>query len=184
VSAAFPEYQTKHRSASIRAIRVTTNDLVSYNGKHNESNGDQNRDGAGDNLPWNCGREGPTDNPEIEALRERQIRNAYALTLLSVRVPLLLMGDEVRRTQNGNNNAYCQNNCISWLDWELCCKNLGLHRFVSILIRLRKHFADVGAVRKMLPACEIPRGHLATHSWPLHSRNRPSVGSENSRLQP
>jgi glycogen operon protein len=119
----------------------TLNDLVSYNRKHNDSNGEQNRDGAQDNLSWNCGWEGPTDNPEIETLRERQIRNAYTLTLLSFGIPLLLMGDEVRRTQKGNNNAYCQNNCISWFDWELCRKNTGLHRFVSLLIRLRKHFA-------------------------------------------
>jgi len=119
----------------------TLNDLVSYNKKHNESNGQQNRDGTWDNLSWNCGWEGPTDDPAIESLRERQIRNAYALTLLAAGVPLLTMGDEVRRTQLGNNNAYCQNNFISWFDWDLLAKNSGLHRFAALLIRLRKHFA-------------------------------------------
>jgi glycogen operon protein len=119
----------------------TLNDLVSYDRKQNESNGQQNRDGTWDNLSWNCGWEGPTDDPAIESLRERQIRNAYALTLLAAGVPLLTMGDEVRRTQLGNNNAYCQNNFISWFDWDLLAKNGGLHRFAALLIRLRKHFA-------------------------------------------
>jgi len=119
----------------------TLNDLVSYNEKHNERNEERNRDGIRDNLSWNCGWEGPTEDSKIEALRERQIRNAFMLTLLSAGIPLLSMGDEVRRTQKGNNNAYCQNNCISWFDWDLCCKNAGLHRFVSMLIRLRKRFA-------------------------------------------
>ena len=119
----------------------TLNDLVSYNKKHNESNGQQNRDGTWDNLSWNCGWEGPTDDPAIESLRERQIRNAYALTLLAAGVPLLTMGDEVRRTQLGNNNAYCQNNFISWFDWGLLANNSGLHRFAALLIRLRKNFA-------------------------------------------
>lgn len=119
----------------------TLNDLVSYNDKHNEANGEHNHDGSWDNLSWNCGWEGATSNPEIEALRERQIRNACTLTLLSIGVPLLLMGDEIRRTQRGNNNAYCQNNVVSWFDWDLYRKNAGLHRFVTMLIRLRKHFA-------------------------------------------
>ena len=84
----------------------TLNDLVSYNGKHNEDNGENNRDGADHNLGWNCGVEGPTNNPEIDRLRKRQIKNFLTLTLLSTGVPMLLMGDEVRRTQNGNNNTY------------------------------------------------------------------------------
>ena len=120
----------------------TLNDLVSYNEKHNESNGEQNRDGVWANFSWNCGREGPTDDPEIEALRERQIRNAHILNFLSFGIPILLMGDEVRRTQRGNNNAYCQNNLISWFDWDLYRKNTGLHRFVSILIQIRKQLAS------------------------------------------
>jgi glycogen operon protein len=120
----------------------TLNDLVSYNEKHNISNGEQNLDGTNNNISWNCSVEGPTNDPAIEALRERQIRNAFVLTLLSIGTPLLLMGDEVRRTQLGNNNAYCQNNEISWLDWNLREKNAGLLRFVSTLIHMRR---DLGS---------------------------------------
>ena len=99
----------------------TLNDLVSYNQKHNEANGENNRDGTNDNLSWNCGVEGPTDDPEIEALRNRQVKNFFALMLLAAGTPMLLMGDEVRRTQRGNNNAYCQDDDISWFDWA--CSN-------------------------------------------------------------
>ena len=97
----------------------TLNDLVSYNQKHNEPNGENNRDGANDNRSWNCGVEGPTDDPAVEKLRERQIKNFLAVTLLSLGVPMLLMGDEARRSQRGNNNAYCQDNETSWFDWNL-----------------------------------------------------------------
>ena len=86
----------------------TLNDLVSYNHKHNEANGENNRDGSDDNLSWNCGAEGPTDDPVIEALRNRQVKNFLTLEMLAAGTPMLLMGDEVRRTQQGNNNAYCQ----------------------------------------------------------------------------
>jgi glycogen operon protein len=117
----------------------TLNDLVSYNGKHNEANGEQNRDGANDNRSWNCGFEGPSEDPAIEGLRNRQAKNFLALTLLALGTPMLLMGDEVRRTQSGNNNAYCQDNEISWFDWSLIERHRGLHRFVKTLIghRLR-----------------------------------------------
>src|SRR5215467_5562191 len=97
----------------------TLNDLVSYNDKHNEANGENNRDGFDANLSWNCGVEGPTDDPKVEALRNRQIKNFFALELLSAGTPMLLMGDEVRRTQRGNNNAYCQDSEVSWFDWTL-----------------------------------------------------------------
>src|SRR3954462_10572203 len=97
----------------------TLNDVASYNEKHNEANGEENRDGAGDNRSWNCGVEGPTDDPAIEALRHRQIKNLLAINLLSAGPPMLTMGDEVRRTQRGTNNAYCQDNDISWFDWSL-----------------------------------------------------------------
>jgi isoamylase len=119
----------------------TLNDLFSFNGKHNEPNRENNRDGTSENYSWNCGVEGPSDDPEIERLRARQIRNALTLNLLSVGTPLLLMGDEVRRTQLGNNNAYCQNNEVSWFDWSLCLKHADLHRFVQLLIRVRQRFA-------------------------------------------
>ena len=92
----------------------TLNDLVSYNEKHNEANGEDNRDGNSDNQSWNCGAEGPTDDPEINALRERQKRNMLATLLLSQGTPMMLAGDEFGRTQQGNNNAYCQDNEISW----------------------------------------------------------------------
>ena len=96
----------------------TLNDLVSYNQKHNEANGENNRDGAADNLSWNCGVEGPSDDPAVEALRNRQCKNFLALLLLAVGTPMLLAGDEVRRTQNGNNNAYCQDNATQLVRLE------------------------------------------------------------------
>ena len=116
---------------------LTLNDLVSYSGKHNAANGEGNRDGADYNLSWNCGVEGPTPDPEIERLRNRQVKNFLTLTLLAIGTPMLSMGDEVRRTQVGNNNAYCQNNEISWFDWNLVEEHADLHRFVKELIALR-----------------------------------------------
>jgi glycogen operon protein len=111
----------------------TLNDLVSYNEKHNEANGENNRDGADDNRSWNCGAEGPTDDPEVEKLRNRQVKNFLTVTVLSLGVPMILMGDEVRHTQAGNNNAYCQDNEISWFDWTLVEKHADVHRFVTLL---------------------------------------------------
>jgi glycogen operon protein len=116
----------------------TLNDLVSYNNKHNEDNGEENRDGANDNASWNCGVEGPTSDPAIEDLRARQVRNFFAVVLLAAGTPMLLMGDEIRRTQRGNNNAYCQDNELSWLDWTLLDKHAGVHRFVKALIAFRQ----------------------------------------------
>jgi len=111
----------------------TLNDLVSYNAKHNEANDENNRDGADDNRSWNCGVEGPTDNPDIEKLRNRQVKNFLTSTLLSIGMPMILMGDEVRRTQNGNNNAYCHDNELNWFDWSLVAKHADVHRFVTLL---------------------------------------------------
>jgi isoamylase len=115
----------------------TLNDLVSYNTKHNEANGEENRDGSDDNLSWNYGVEGPTDHPEIERLRNRQVKNLLTVTLLALGAPMLLMGDEVRRTQGGNNNAYCQDNEISWFEWDRLAKHGDVHRFVKNLIAAR-----------------------------------------------
>ncbi|MBV9095528.1 MAG: glycogen debranching enzyme, partial [Streptosporangiaceae bacterium] len=113
-------------------------DLVSYNVKHNEANGEDNRDGTDDNRSWNCGAEGPTDDPAVLALRARQKRNFLTTLLLSQGVPMLLSGDEMGRTQRGNNNAYCQDNEISWTDWAGRGKDdLALLDFVRMLIRLR-----------------------------------------------
>ncbi len=115
----------------------TMNDLVSYNGKHNEANGEGNRDGADDNRSWNCGVEGPTDDAAIEELRNRQVKNFLTVTLLSIGVPMILMGDEVRRTQHGNNNAYCHDNELNWFDWTLVAKHADVHRFVTLLNQRR-----------------------------------------------
>jgi len=111
----------------------TLNDLVSYDHKHNKQNGEDNRDGTNDNRSWNCGVEGPTDDTTVEKLRNRQVKNFLAVTMLSVGMPMMLMGDEARRTQGGNNNAYCQDNETSWLDWTLLTKHADVHRFVTLL---------------------------------------------------
>ena len=116
----------------------TLHDLVSYNDKHNEANGEENHDGSSHNLSWNCGVEGPTDDPEINALRERQKRNFLATLFLSQGVPMLVSGDELSRTQGGNNNAYCQDNEISWLDWTMTDEKTALLGFVRRLIALRR----------------------------------------------
>jgi isoamylase len=118
----------------------TLNHLVSFDHKHNEANHELNSDGSNSNLSWNCGAEGAEATPDVELLRDRQIKNCYALSLLSVGTPMLLMGDEVRRTQQGNNNAYCQDNEISWFDWSLCERNADVLRFVRNMIRLRLDF--------------------------------------------
>ena len=129
-------------TASINLITVhdgfTMADLVSYDAKHNEANGEDNRDGTDDNHSWNCGVEGPTDDPQINALRARQRRNLLATLLLSEGVPLLLGGDELGRTQDGNNNAYCQDNELSWTDWSLAGTDTDLSAFVATLARLRR----------------------------------------------
>ncbi len=115
----------------------TLNDLVSYNEKHNEANCEANRDGASDNRSWNCGVEGPTNDPAVEKLRNRQIKNFLVTTLLSLGLPMILMGDEVRRTQLGNNNCYCIDRDINWFDWTSVEKHADLFRFVKLLIARR-----------------------------------------------
>ncbi len=116
----------------------TLHDLFSYNEKHNEANGENNRDGANDNYSWNHGAEGETDDPAVNALRLRQQKNAATLLLLSLGVPMILAGDETGRTQKGNNNAYCQDNEISWIDWTMAEENEGLLRFFRNLIAFRR----------------------------------------------
>jgi glycogen operon protein len=116
----------------------TLYDLVSYNENHNEANGDENRDGSNDNLSWNCGEEGETDESNIISLRHRMAKNYFAILLLSQGIPMLLYGDEVLRTQKGNNNAYCQDNKISWLDWTLPEKNREMLHFVKEMIAFRR----------------------------------------------
>ena len=111
----------------------TLNDLVSYNQKHNQANGENNRDGADDNRSYNWGVEGPTDDPAVETLRNRQVKNFLTVTMLSLGLPMILMGDEVRRTQQGNNNAYCQDSETSWFDWTLAAKHADVHRFLKLI---------------------------------------------------
>jgi glycogen operon protein len=118
----------------------TLNDLVSYNEKHNIANGEDNRDGTGDNRSWNCGVEGPTDDPAIRAVRERQKRNFLATLLLAQGTPMITAGDEFGRTQKGNNNAYCQDNEISWVDWNIDADGEALIAFVRKLTMLRHHY--------------------------------------------
>jgi glycogen operon protein len=129
-------------TASVNIVTVhdgfTLSDLVSYNAKHNEANGDDNRDGSDDNRSWNCGAEGPTDDPAVLDLRARQRRNFIATTMLSEGVPLLLGGDEFARTQNGNNNAYCQDNELTWFDWGAATDESALIDFTARLCRLRQ----------------------------------------------
>jgi glycogen operon protein len=133
----------------------TLNDLVSYNSRHNEANGEENRDGPNDDLSWNCGVEGPTDDPAVVKLRERQERNFLATLFVSQGVPMLLAGDEAGRTQLGNNNAYCQDNEISWLDWGLDQRRKDLLEFTKFVISLfkrhpvlrRRHFFQGRKIR-------------------------------------
>ena len=135
------EHERREPEQSINFVTChdgfTLNDLVSYDAKHNEANGEGNRDGSDDNRSWNCGVEGPSDDAAVGRLRNRQVKNFLALTLLSVGTPMLLAGDEVRRTQGGNNNAYCQDNETSWFDWSLVARHGDVHRFAKALIALR-----------------------------------------------
>ena len=156
----------------------TLNDLVSYNQKHNEANGEENRDGSNDNLSWNCGVEGPTDDPDIERLRNRQVKNFLTINLLAVGAPMLLMGDEVRRTQRGNNNAYCQDNEVNWFDWSLLAKHPDVHRFVKQLLffRLRRDAAE----EEGLSLNELlRRGQMQWHGVKL---NQPDWGDHSHSL--
>jgi glycogen operon protein len=145
----------------------TLNDLVTYNQKHNEANGESNRDGHNDNRSWNCGVEGPTDDPEIERLRRRQVKNFLAVNLMALGTPLLLMGDEVRRTQGGNNNAYCQDNEISWFDWTLLDRHAEIHRFARSLIHLRQSQTRVATGMSLTLAEFLDRAAVTWHGVKL-----------------
>ncbi|WP_308410949.1 glycogen debranching protein GlgX [Cylindrospermopsis raciborskii] len=148
----------------------TLYDLVAYNNKHNEANGEHNQDGINDNLSWNCGAEGDTTDQWVNDLRQRQIKNFATLLLISQGVPMLVMGDEVGRTQQGNNNAYCQNNPISWFDWTLTENNADLLRFWQILIRRRNHFKELLAPRYFTGAInERGVADLTWHGICLHA---------------
>jgi isoamylase len=156
----------------------TLNDLVSYNRKHNEANGEHNSDGANDNRSWNCGVEGLTNDPGVEKVRNRQVKNFLTVTMLSVGMPMLLMGDEVRRTQRGNNNAYCQDNETSWFDWTLLTKHADVHRFVTLL-NARRVLRDPEPERHRVSLNQLLRGvNVAWHGvklnqpdWSEHSHS-------------
>jgi glycogen operon protein len=139
------------------------NDLVSYNQKHNDVNGEGNRDGDNNNLSYNYGHEGPTTNPDVERIRVRQIKNMLATLMLSQGVPMMVFGDEIRRTQHGNNNAYCQDNEISWFDWTLVEKNQDLLRFARALIKFRREQPTVR--RKRFFSGEMARYGLQDVNW-------------------
>jgi isoamylase len=140
----------------------TLNDLVSYNEKHNEANGEENRDGTDDNRSWNCGIEGPANDPGIERLRNRQVKNFLTVTMLSLGLPMFAMGDEVRRTQHGNNNAYCQDDETNWFDWSLVTKHADVHRFVKLLIA-RRLLRDTGPEHRRMSLTQLING--ATKNW-------------------
>ncbi len=145
----------------------TLNDLVSYNQKHNEANGEDNRDGANDNRSWNCGVEGPTEDSAIERLRNRQVKNFLTVTLLSLGMPMIVMGDEIRRTQGGNNNAYCQDNETSWFDWSLVDKHADLHRFLRLICE-RRVLRDVESERQRITLTQfLAQGSRVWHGVKL-----------------
>ena len=152
----------------------TLADLVSYNAKHNERNGEDNTDGTTDNLTWNCGCEGLTDQPEIIRLRRRQTKNFATILMVAHGVPMILAGDEFGRTQQGNNNAYCQDNPVSWIDWDLKEENADLFRFFRLLIAFRRTHA---AMRRIsfapMPCCAQVAWHgikLGEPDWSWNSR--------------
>jgi glycogen operon protein len=134
----------------------TLNDLVSYNEKHNQANGEDNRDGMNENVSWNCGVEGPTNDPAVENLRNRQVKNFLTVTMLSLGMPMILMGDEVRRSQQGNNNTYCQDNETSWFDWTLATQHADVHRFVRLLVA-RRLFRDAELEQRGLSLDQLLR---------------------------
>lgn len=139
-------------------------DLVSYNRKHNENNGEENRDGFGNNLSWNCGVEGDATQPEIVALRKRQAKNFMAVLMLSQGVPMIQAGDEVLRSQGGNNNAWCQDNEISWFDWSLTEQNHDMLRFTREIIALRRRHPSLKR-RQFLSGETIPLTGIADITW-------------------
>jgi glycogen operon protein len=166
-------YRGKNREAeqSVNFVTChdgfTLNDLVSFNVKHNEANGENNRDGADDNRSWNCGTEGPADDAAIEKLRNQQVKNFLTVTLLSLGMPMITMGDEVRRTQHGNNNAYCHNDGSVWFDWTSLEEHADVHRFMKVLIQ-RRLLRDTGPERQRMSLAQLlSRGIKSWHGVKL-----------------
>jgi len=150
----------------------TLNDLYSYAHKHNAANGEESRDGTDDNRSWNCGVEGVSADAQVERLRNQMVKNALFITLISVGTPMLLMGDEVRRTQRGNNNAYCQDNEVSWFDWRLLDQHRDVHRFVQLLIahRIRRQSGPHRSGRTL--AQMLKQARVQTHGVKLNEPDR------------
>jgi len=161
-------FVTAHDGFSLR-------DLVSYNDKHNAANGEDNRDGESHNISWNCGVEGPTDDAKIQALRTRQRRNLVATLLLSQGVPMLLAGDELGRSQLGNNNAYCQDNPLSWVNWQLDAEDQHFLEFVRRMIKLR-HDHPIFRRRKFFEGRPIHGGAVKDIAW--HNPNGSEMSEE------
>ena len=157
----------------------TLNDLVSYDIKHNDANREDNRDGCNDNRSWNSGVEGPTDDLAVEQLRNRQVKNFLAVTLFSLGVPMILMGDEIRQTQLGNNNAYCQDNEISWLDWSLLDKHADVHRFLRLAIQ-RRMWRDIGPELRRQSLNELLKS--AKKAWHGTKINQPDWNDHSHSL--
>ena len=150
----------------------TLYDLFSYNEKHNAANGEDNRDGCSNNLSYNCGAEGDTRNIDILALRRKQAKNVFSILLLSQGVPMLLAGDEILHSQHGNNNCYCQDNELSWIDWNMANKNADMLRFVQQMIALRKRHPSI--MRRRFLTGEVPEGkNIADISWHGTEINKP-----------
>jgi isoamylase len=166
------DHKQREPEASVNFVTChdgfTLNDLVSYDRKHNEQNGEDNRDGTDDNRSWNCGVEGPTRDPAIEKLRRRQIKNLFVVTMVSGGMPMMLMGDEVRRTQHGNNNAYCQDNETSWFDWTLLAEHAEMHRFMSLLNRRRSAPDTEPLPHRMTLSQLIRQAHVTWHGVKLY----------------
>ncbi len=167
-------YKEREAEQSINFVTChdgfTLNDLVSYNEKQNETNGEESRDGENDNRSWNCGVEGPTDDAAIEKLRNRQVKNLLTTTIFSLGMPMILMGDEVRRTQHGNNNAYCHDNEVGWFDWDLVSKHVDVHRFVRLLIA-RRLLRDSGPERDRVTLLDLIS--VASKGWHGTKLNEP-----------
>ncbi|KAI9031504.1 glycogen debranching protein GlgX [Hyaloraphidium curvatum] len=146
----------------------TLNDVVTYDNKHNEANGEDNRDGSDDNKSWNCGVEGPTDDPKIEALRNRQVKNFLAVTIMAIGLPMIYMGDEVRHTQKGNNNCYAMDNELSWFDWDDLARHPDVLRFTKLLIKRRVTRTVEHERRRMTLSDLMSRAKITWHGVELN----------------
>jgi glycogen operon protein len=159
----------------------TLYDLFSYNEKHNSANGEDNRDGCSNNISYNCGVEGDTKNVDIIALRRKQAKNVFSILLLSQGVPMLLAGDEILHSQHGNNNCYCQDNELSWIDWNMANKNADMLRFVQQMIALRKRHPSI--MRRRFLTGEVPEGkNIADISWHGTEINKPLWSDPEARI--